>query len=96
MILFFTVAANEGFKLRSIDIRAALLQARKLDRDVYLMPPKDIRNEGYIWRYKKPLYTLFLVRTKFIRTPSLRFGQILRTFWTLKSPSFLIVLKVKY
>ena len=43
-----------------------------------------------------PSTTLFFVRTKFIRTPSLRFGQMLRTFWTLKSPSFLIVLKVKY
>ena len=41
-------------------------------------------------------YTLFFVRTKFIRTLSLRFAQMLRTFWTLKSPSFLIVLKVKY
>ena len=55
MKLFFAVAANEGFKLRSIDIRAAFLQARELDRDVYLLPPKDIRKEGYIWRLKKPL-----------------------------------------
>ena len=45
---------------------------------------------------KKIEYTLFFVRTMFIRTPSLRFGKMLKTFWRLKSPSFLIVLKVKY
>ena len=41
-------------------------------------------------------YTLFLIRTKFIRTLSLNFGEILRTFLTLKLTRFLIVLKLKY
>ena len=31
-------------------------------------------------------YTLFYIRTKFIRTLSLNFGEILRTFLTLKLP----------
>ena len=44
---FFAVAANECFKLRSIDIRAAFLQARELDRDVYLLPPKEGRKDIY-------------------------------------------------
>ena len=52
------MAANQDFKLRSMDIRAAFLQARELDRDVFLMPPKDIRKEGYVWKLKKPLYGL--------------------------------------
>ena len=39
MKLFFALATNEDFKLRSMDIRAAFLQARELDRDVFLMPP---------------------------------------------------------
>ena len=56
MKLFFSITANEGFKLRSMDIRAVFLQAKELDRDVYLMPPKDVRKEGYIWRLRKPLY----------------------------------------
>ena len=58
MKLFFSVAANEDFRLRSIYIRGAFLQAKDLDRDVYLMPPKDVRKEGYIWKLKKPLYGL--------------------------------------
>ena len=43
MKLFFVVAANENSKLRNMDITAAFLQAKELDRDVYLMLPKDVR-----------------------------------------------------
>ena len=38
----------------------------------------------------------FFIRTKFIRTLSLNFGEILRTFLMLKLTRFLIVLKLKY
>ena len=65
MKLFFAVAEIQDFKLRSIDIRAAFLQARELDRDVFLMPPKDIRKEGYVWKLKKPLYGLNDASRKF-------------------------------
>ena len=56
--MYFAVAANEGFELRSIDIRAAFLQAKGLDREVYMEPPKDIRKKGKLWKLKKPLYGL--------------------------------------
>jgi hypothetical protein len=65
MKMFFAVAANEGFKLRSIDIRAAFLQAKILDREVYLEPPKDVKKEGKIWKLKKPLYGLNDASRKF-------------------------------
>ena len=65
MKLFFAVAANQDFNLRSIDIRAEFLQARELDRDVFLMSPKDIRKEGYVWKLKKPLYGLNDASRKF-------------------------------
>ena len=54
MKMFFSVAANEDFELRKIDIRAAFLQARPLDREVFMRPPKDIRKEGMIWKLKIP------------------------------------------
>ena len=54
--LYFTVAANKGFNLRSVNIRAAFLQAKGFRRDVYLEPPKDMKSEGMIWKLKKPLY----------------------------------------
>ena len=46
MKLFFLVAANEYFKFRSMDIRAAFLQAKELDIDVYLIPPRDVTKEN--------------------------------------------------
>ena len=63
--MFFTVAANEDFELRKIDIRAAFLQAKQLDRDVFLKPPKDIKKEKIIWKLKKPLYGLNDASRKF-------------------------------
>ena len=65
MEMFFAVAANEDFKLRKIDIRAAFLQARQLDRDVFLEPHKDIKRYGYVWKLNKPLYELIDASRKF-------------------------------
>ena len=33
--LFFSIAANKGFSLRSVDIRAAFLQAKGLEREIF-------------------------------------------------------------
>ena len=63
--MYFAVAANEGFKLRSIDIRAAFLQAKCFDREVYMELPKDVKKEGKIWKLKKPLYGLNDASRKF-------------------------------
>ena len=51
--------------LRSIGIRAAFLQAKGLDREVYMEPPKDIRKQGKLWKLKKPLYGLNNASCKF-------------------------------
>ena len=48
------VAANENFRLASVDIREAYLLSRTLDRDVVMLPPPDIRKPGIIWKLKKP------------------------------------------
>ena len=44
------IIANDNFKLALVDIRVAFLQSRTLDRDVFLLPPPDIRKQGVIWR----------------------------------------------
>ncbi len=59
--MFFTVAANEDFELRKIDIRAAFLQAKQFDRDLFQKPPKDIKKEKIIWKLKKPLVNTFII-----------------------------------
>merc|ERR1712002_185008 len=63
--MYFAVAANEGFNLRSLDIRAAFLQAKGLDREVFMEPPKDVKKEGKLWKLKKPLYGLNDASRKF-------------------------------
>ena len=59
------VAANKNFKLASVDIRAAFLQSRTLDRDVFMLSPPDIRKPEIIWRLKKPLCGLDDTSQKF-------------------------------
>ena len=48
--LLMALAANQNFKVVSMDIRAAFLQAKKLDREVFVRPPDDIKKEGVIWK----------------------------------------------
>ena len=63
--LFYSVAANEGFELRSIDIRAAFLQSHKIDREVFVEPPSDVKKEGIVWKLLKPIYGLKDASRKF-------------------------------
>ena len=63
--ILMAISANENFKLASVDIRAAFLQSRTLDRDVFMLPPADIKKPGLIWRLKKPLYGLDDASRKF-------------------------------
>ena len=44
--MLMAIAANEKFKVVSMDIQAAFLQANRLDRIVYVVPPEDVRKEG--------------------------------------------------
>ena len=59
------LAANQNFKVVSMDIRAAFLQAKTLDREVFVRPPNDIKKEGVIWKLLKPLYGLDGASRKF-------------------------------
>ena len=54
--LFIALAAKEGLELTSMDLRAAILQAKMLDREVYMTPPKDQVINRYVKRLRKPLY----------------------------------------
>ena len=41
-----TIAANEGFKVRSGDIKSAYLQGADLKREVFVKPPPEASSEG--------------------------------------------------
>jgi hypothetical protein len=56
--VMMAVAANQGWTARSIDISAAFLQGREIERDVYIRPPPEYRKPGIVWKLKKGLYGL--------------------------------------
>ena len=52
------VIASEGWELRSLDVKAAFLQGKELDRDIYLKPPKEAKCPGKLWKLKRCVYGL--------------------------------------
>ena len=48
----------KGSKCMKTDIKAAFLQGRNIEPDVYLKPPIEVRKEGKIWKLKKVVYGL--------------------------------------
>ena len=50
---------KNGWKLSSLDIKTAFLQGEKIDRDVYLRPPKEAKcDPGIVWKLHKCVYGL--------------------------------------
>ena len=56
--LQFSLAAQFGWELVMADVTSAFLQSEKLDREVYVQPPKLNSKPGIIWRILKPMYGL--------------------------------------
>ena len=48
--MLMVITANFGFKLAFDDIRAAFLQSKVLDRDIFIEPLGDIKKPGRIWK----------------------------------------------
>ena len=49
--------ASYGFEIRSLDVKTAFLQGKKLERDVFLRPPADIC-AGKLWKLSKCVFGL--------------------------------------
>ena len=57
--LSLALIASNKWKLRSIDIKSAFLQGKKIDRDVYLFPPVEAGEaEEYVWKLNTCIYGL--------------------------------------
>ena len=56
--LLIAVSANNCFKLVLVEICANFMQAEVLEREVFVLPPDDLRKQGKVWRLKKLLYGL--------------------------------------
>jgi hypothetical protein len=68
--LFLSKAVEKGWKVHSLDVRAAFLQGDMLDRTVYVIPPKEFvsirsgKQEAILWKLIRPLYGLTDVSRK--------------------------------
>ena len=56
--LLLSLAAHNGWRLKCMDITSAFLQSDKIQRNVFVRPPTDVRTEGKVWKLNKPLYGL--------------------------------------
>lgn len=62
--LFLSKATIKGWKVFSLDVSAAFLQGDFIDREVYVIPPKEFtstrpeRREAILWKLVRPLYGL--------------------------------------
>ena len=57
--LALAITANEDWKnFETLDIKAAFLQGRKIEREIYLKPPEELKLEGKLWKLRKTAYGL--------------------------------------
>ena len=53
-----SVIASQQWKINLLDVSAAFLQGKDLDREIYLKPPKEAKCPGRLWRLNKCVYGL--------------------------------------
>lgn len=56
--ILICIAGKYSWHVKSTDIKAAFLQGRPIERDIYLEPPAIEKKEGIIWKLKKVVYGL--------------------------------------
>ena len=56
--IFAAAAAKEGWEICSSDVSSAFLQGSEICRDVFILPPKERRVPGILWKLLKPVYGL--------------------------------------
>ena len=53
-----SIISAKDWELNSMDVYAAFLQGQDIKRDVYIKPPKEANQGGYLWKLKKVVYGL--------------------------------------
>lgn len=57
--VMMTIAANEGWAVRCQDATSAFLQSKEMNRDIFVIPPKECEYPSpTLWRLKRPMYGL--------------------------------------
>ena len=58
VFVFLAICVSNRWTIEWLDITCAFLQAKPINREVYLNPPADVRTRGIVWKIKKPVYGL--------------------------------------
>ena len=56
--LLLSIISSHQWTLNSIDIRAAFLQGKDIERDVYIVPPVEANCKHVLWKFEKRVYGL--------------------------------------
>ncbi len=56
--IFAVIASLEKWDIKTSDVASAFLQGMEIDRDVFVLPPKERRVPNVLWRLLKPVYGL--------------------------------------
>ena len=56
--MLLMIAATEKWTIKSSDVTSAFLQSVPLQRNVFVLPPKERRIPGVLWKLTKPVYGL--------------------------------------
>ena len=57
--MILALAASKNWLLETTDIKSAFLQGDKINREVFVKPPREAKlDKGYLWRLEKCLYGL--------------------------------------
>ena len=54
----FIVAPTMKWEIHSLDISSAFLQGNNIERELYLEPPIEVKEDGIIWKLKRCIYGL--------------------------------------
>jgi Reverse transcriptase (RNA-dependent DNA polymerase) len=52
--IIVSIAVEIGWRLGSLDVKAAYLQAMGFSREIYVRPPKEENEKTHAWRLEKP------------------------------------------
>ena len=50
--MLLVLAANYDWSISTVDIKAAFLQGRPINKDIYIKLPREVSIEGKIWKFK--------------------------------------------
>jgi Reverse transcriptase (RNA-dependent DNA polymerase) len=56
--MMMSIAAERGWSLCSLDIKAAYLQTEDFNREIYVTPPREEAEDDIVWRLTAAAYGL--------------------------------------